>query len=122
MRSLSTPALVLAVLLLSSCHQAQRSKSPPQGAQPAGGVPVGPGGPIAQLYQVTSWPTVYVLDGNGVVRYRDVRGADLDRAVEALLRERLAPLAPVGVRGPSSIHRFAFPPARSVFRNSSTVP
>src|SRR5258705_202705 len=41
MRSLSTPVLVLAVLLLSSCHQAQRSKSPPQGAKLAGGVPVG---------------------------------------------------------------------------------
>jgi thiol-disulfide isomerase/thioredoxin len=48
----------------------------------------GPGGPIAQQYQVKSWPTVYVLDGNGVVRYRDVRGPDLERAVDALLREQ----------------------------------
>jgi peroxiredoxin len=50
----------------------------------------GPGGPIAQQYQVTNFPTVYVMDGGGVVRYRDVRGPDLDRAVDELLRETQA--------------------------------
>lgn len=47
----------------------------------------GPGGPIATLYGVKSWPTVYVLDPQGVIRFKDVRGADLDKAVDALLEE-----------------------------------
>ncbi len=50
----------------------------------------GADGPIAQRYQVQSWPTVYVLDGRGVVRYRDVRGPELEHAVETLLREQQA--------------------------------
>jgi hypothetical protein len=46
-----------------------------------------PNGPIARLYKVTRWPTVYVLDGNGIIRYANVRGPALDQAVETLLRE-----------------------------------
>lgn len=44
-------------------------------------------GPIAKQFGVKSWPTVYVLDAQGVVRYRDIRGPELDQAVETLLRE-----------------------------------
>ncbi len=47
----------------------------------------GTGGPIATLYGVRSWPTVYVLDPKGVIRFKDVRGVDLDKAVDALLEE-----------------------------------
>jgi len=47
----------------------------------------GAGGPIATLYGVRSWPTVYVLDPKGVIRFKDVRGVDLDEAVDALLEE-----------------------------------
>jgi hypothetical protein len=45
------------------------------------------GGPIATLYQVRSWPSIFVLDPNGVIRFRDVRGKDLDKAVDHLLEE-----------------------------------
>jgi thiol-disulfide isomerase/thioredoxin len=45
----------------------------------------GPGGPLQRLYQIEYYPSIYVLDGQGVVRYRDVRGQELDRAVETLL-------------------------------------
>ena len=45
----------------------------------------GPDGPLQQQYQVTYFPTVYVLDGQGVVRYRDVRDQALERAVGRLL-------------------------------------
>jgi hypothetical protein len=45
----------------------------------------GTGGPIASLYQVTSWPTIYVLDPKGVIRFKDVRGEALDKAVDGLL-------------------------------------
>ncbi len=44
-------------------------------------------GPIQTAYDVTHWPTVYVLDPRGVIRYIDVRGEALDRAVDSLLAE-----------------------------------
>jgi hypothetical protein len=45
------------------------------------------GGPIARAWNVDSWPTIYVLDDKGVIRYRDVREKELDKAVDALLAE-----------------------------------
>jgi peroxiredoxin len=44
-------------------------------------------GPIAKAWNVQSWPTVYVLDGEGIIRYRDVRGQALFDAVEELIRQ-----------------------------------
>jgi hypothetical protein len=44
-------------------------------------------GPIATRYSVRGWPTIYVLDHRGVIRYKGVRGEDMDRAVDALLME-----------------------------------
>src|SRR5262245_32907020 len=49
--------------------------------------PKGTGGPISQAWNVHGWPTIYVLDGDGVIRYRDVRGEDMDQAVDELLKE-----------------------------------
>jgi thiol-disulfide isomerase/thioredoxin len=45
-------------------------------------------GAIQTAYDVDHWPTVYVLDAEGVIRYFDVRGKDLDQAVDTLLAER----------------------------------
>jgi len=45
------------------------------------------GGPIAKAWNVNSWPTIYVLDQKGVIRYRDVREKELDKAVDELLAE-----------------------------------
>jgi RNA polymerase sigma factor (sigma-70 family) len=44
-------------------------------------------GPITRNWNVHSWPSVWVLDRQGVIRYRDVRWGDLDKAVDTLLRE-----------------------------------
>jgi hypothetical protein len=44
-------------------------------------------GPIAKAWNIKGWPTIYVLDHKGVIRHRDVRGEDLDKAVDALLKE-----------------------------------
>jgi len=44
-------------------------------------------GPIAKAYRVRDWPTTFVLDARGVIRYRNVRGGELDDAVNALLKE-----------------------------------
>jgi len=46
-------------------------------------------GPIATAYNVEAWPTIFVLDAKGVIRYTSV-GADekkLDEAIESLLKE-----------------------------------
>jgi hypothetical protein len=47
----------------------------------------GTSGPIATAWGVRGWPTIYILDGKGVIRYRDVRGEAMDRAVDTLLAE-----------------------------------
>ena len=44
-------------------------------------------GPIASGWNIQGWPTVYVLDGKGVIRYINVREVALDKAVDALLAE-----------------------------------
>jgi hypothetical protein len=44
-------------------------------------------GPIATKWNVHGWPTIYVLDHKGVIRYRDVREKKMDEAVDALLKE-----------------------------------
>ena len=44
-------------------------------------------GPIATRWNVTSWPTIYVLDHEGRIRFKNVREDDLDRAVDALIKE-----------------------------------
>ena len=47
-------------------------------------------GPLASRWNVSGWPTIYVLDAKGVIRYRDVREKDMDDAVDALLAEMKA--------------------------------
>src|SRR5262245_33438630 len=44
-------------------------------------------GPISTAWRVRGWPTIYVLDAEGVIRFRNVRGEAMDRAVDALLEE-----------------------------------
>ncbi|HEU68686.1 MAG TPA: redoxin domain-containing protein, partial [Candidatus Acetothermia bacterium] len=41
--------------------------------------------PLAQLYRVYQIPTSYLLDREGVIRYRDLRGEELERRVSELL-------------------------------------
>jgi len=47
-------------------------------------------GPIATRWNVSGWPTIYVLDHKGVIRFRDVRGEAMDAAVDQLLEEMKA--------------------------------
>jgi len=44
-------------------------------------------GPIATRWNVSGWPTIYVLDAKGMIRYRDVRDEEMDKAVDELLKE-----------------------------------
>jgi hypothetical protein len=44
-------------------------------------------GPISTAWNVHGWPTIYVLDHKGVIRYKNVRGEAMDKAVDTLLQE-----------------------------------
>src|SRR5919109_5582761 len=44
-------------------------------------------GPIATKWNVSGWPTIYVLDHKGVIRDKGVREKAMDKAVDTLLAE-----------------------------------
>jgi len=45
-------------------------------------------GPIAKLYHVQGYPTVYVIDADGKIRSRRSHGNELDQLIEKLVTER----------------------------------
>ena len=47
--------------------------------------PEGTGGALPKVYHVKGYPTIYVLDDKGVIRYKGVRGEQMDKAVDTLL-------------------------------------
>jgi hypothetical protein len=49
--------------------------------------PEGTSGPISTKWNVRSWPTIYVVDAKGVIRFKNVRGEAMDKAVDKLLAE-----------------------------------
>lgn len=44
-------------------------------------------GPISRAWKVNGWPSIWVIDGKGVIRYKGVRGPAMDQAVDTLLKE-----------------------------------
>ena len=42
---------------------------------------------ISDKWQVVGWPTTYLIDKDGVIRYKNLRGSALDRALEVLMAE-----------------------------------
>jgi hypothetical protein len=51
-------------------------------------------GPIATRWNVHGWPTLYVLDHDGVIRVRDAHGGILDETIDKLLEELAAESRP----------------------------
>src|SRR5690242_13602252 len=47
----------------------------------------GVNGGIAAGFGVRAWPTIYILDANGVIRFMNRRGEAMDAAVDELLAE-----------------------------------
>lgn len=48
------------------------------------------GGPIPKRWGVRGYPSIYVLDAEGVIRFTNVRGEGIGRAVDELLAEMKA--------------------------------
>jgi peroxiredoxin len=51
-------------------------------------------GPIWKQYGTGGLPSVYVIDGRGVIRYKGIGGKELDTAVDRLLKETAATASP----------------------------
>jgi thiol-disulfide isomerase/thioredoxin len=45
----------------------------------------GPRGPISKQWRIQGFPTIFVLDQKGIIRYKDVRGKELENAIAKLL-------------------------------------
>ena len=43
-------------------------------------------GPIPKRWNVSGWPTIYVLDHKGVIRAKGVRGPQLEEWIEKLVK------------------------------------
>jgi hypothetical protein len=48
---------------------------------------IGPNSDYLDRWDVPGFPTIYVVDHKGVIRYKDVRDKELEEAVEALLED-----------------------------------
>lgn len=44
-------------------------------------------GPISTQWNVSGWPTIYVIDHTGKIRFKNVRGDALDAAIAELVEE-----------------------------------
>jgi len=44
-------------------------------------------GPISSDWGVRGWPTIYILDHCGIIRFMNKRGPAMDKAVDQLLAE-----------------------------------
>ena len=47
----------------------------------------GDSGPIVENFGITGFPTIFVVDHTGVIRYKDIRGEKLEHAIELLVAE-----------------------------------
>ena len=41
-------------------------------------------GPISSAWNVRGWPTIYIIDHKGVIRYKDARGEAIDKAIDQI--------------------------------------
>ena len=44
-------------------------------------------GPLATKWNVNGWPTIFILDAQGKIRFRDLRDEEMEKAVTELLAE-----------------------------------
>ena len=39
------------------------------------------------MLNISFYPTIYVIDAKGTIRYKNIRGEELEKAIETLLQE-----------------------------------
>lgn len=44
-------------------------------------------GALPKRWNVQGWPTIYIVDAKGVIRFRDLRGEEMESAVLGLIQE-----------------------------------
>lgn len=49
--------------------------------------PEGTAGPISKQWNISDWPTFYLIDGQGVIRYKGILGDDIRTGIESLMAE-----------------------------------
>lgn len=49
-------------------------------------------GVISEAWKVRGWPTIYLIDGEGKIRHKNLRGGKLDTAIAELLEEMGEPV------------------------------
>lgn len=49
--------------------------------------PEGTAGPIPSRWGIRGWPSIFVIDHKGVIRFKNVRGEALEEAIHALIAE-----------------------------------
>ena len=47
----------------------------------------GRGGEFSKMLNISFYPTIYVIDARGTIRYKNIRGEELEKAIESLLQE-----------------------------------
>jgi peroxiredoxin len=47
----------------------------------------GHGGPICKKWNIRFFPTTVLIDGKGVIRYKNLRAAELENAIDKLVKE-----------------------------------
>ena len=68
---------------------------------------------ISATWNVKGWPTTYLIDKDGVIRYKNVRGEALDEALEELMAEMGQEVSLVGVDHEELVKTEAFWEMRS---------
>lgn len=58
-----------------------------QGIKWRQGIAGSTGGILPSKWNVQGWPTIYIIDAKGVIRYRDLRDKQMEEAVVKLLAE-----------------------------------
>ncbi len=51
-------------------------------------------GPIATAWNVHGWPTTYVIDAEGIIRCKNLRDEEAEKAIESLLAKMAGGKAP----------------------------
>lgn len=77
---------------------------------------------VAKLYRVQAIPATFLLDRDGVIRYRDPRGEELERAVAELISEAPEPeeTLPLPAAAPEPILELALPKELGVLPGRET--